>query len=1010
MRWLKVGFGLLVVVTAAGIAAQSIKPPPADLVVHEWGTFLSMSGSDGIALDGMYHEEHALPGFVHARSRDQLHVRSVVLKGETPVIYFYTDRAQKARVEVKFPKGLWTQWYPQAQIVGPQFSQAKSPVGLRDGRIRWCAEIVPATSSAPSPALPLPQTASDALWNYSRDVDAAFVRTTDFTTGVERREYERFLFYRGLGEAPLPLRMTADAGGTLEAEAGAHKGVQRLFVIRVENGKGVYAYRPTLGAGERATGVIPSMENAKPIEEFTRALSDDLAARLVESGLYPKEARAMVNTWRTSYFHTEGVRALFVMPQTWTDAFIPLEVTPRPKSIVRVMVGRIELLSPEREQLAAKAVADLASPDSAVRTQAFAFLREQGRYVEPIVRRVMRTAKDRVLADRCRQLLAADFVTELRAAIHAAADGRRLEDDPIHIRAQLACLLREIGLDDEAKAEGRQVLDALRTRTPRPISDPEVRHELRAQARALEAVGDDKGAADGFAKFIRYASQVQGNKDCRFCHQDAGPRDMAWFKDWWAGEKYAVHTARADGMARAIAQQNAILEKDPSDISARMMLAYLQAANGEPAKAKALWAQIERSDAVAPVASRGGTIRRVSADVPSRGVSQPAFSAAPGSPFSLGPMTGRPAVGDVNGDGKLDIVASCGACCGQRPDPQSGHVTVLLGDGRGGFQSARPHTPIGPTVHKVALGDFDKDGRLDALAIEHDTYGVSVLLGDGRGGFHSAPGSPVLASQGRRPHTHDVAVGDVNGDGRLDAVTTNANDNNISVLLGDGKGGFVPAPGSPVAAGRHPYEGLTLRDLNADGRLDVVVANLKGNAVSVLLGDGKGGFAPAAGSPFRLGPRPGTLAVGDLNGDGRLDIVATHDDDPLVAVLLGDGKGGFAEAPGSPIRLKQTVWGAAIGDLNADGKNDVALGSNQAHGVVVLLGDGRGRLVPAAGSPIPAGKAPGSIALADVNGDRMLDVITGDYEGGTVSVLLGVSKASEATRDRSKRTEATAAN
>src|SRR5262245_10724332 len=91
--------------------------PPSDLIVHEWGTFLAMSGSDGVSLDGLYHEEHALPGFVHARGRDQLRLPRVHLKGETPVIYFYTDRPQQVAVDVRFPQGIWTQWYPQATLV-----------------------------------------------------------------------------------------------------------------------------------------------------------------------------------------------------------------------------------------------------------------------------------------------------------------------------------------------------------------------------------------------------------------------------------------------------------------------------------------------------------------------------------------------------------------------------------------------------------------------------------------------------------------------------------------------------------------------------------------------------------------------------------------------------------------------------------------------------------------------------------------------------------------------------
>ncbi|MEA2629868.1 MAG: hypothetical protein QOE66_87, partial [Chloroflexota bacterium] len=237
MRLGKYGLCSLLAV-AAGVAIAAQTEVPRDLVVHEWGTFLAMSGSDGISLEGMYHEEHALPPFVHARSRDQLRLPSVVLKGETPVIYFYTDRAQKVRVDVRFPEGLWTQWYPQAQVVGPQFAQAATPPELRDGRITWCAEVVPGGVTNPAPAPP--ETAKDALWNFARDVDAAFVRTNDRTKAGAPHESERFLFYRGLGRAPLPLRLTAAGGGTLALDSGERHDVQHIFIVRVEGGRGVY--------------------------------------------------------------------------------------------------------------------------------------------------------------------------------------------------------------------------------------------------------------------------------------------------------------------------------------------------------------------------------------------------------------------------------------------------------------------------------------------------------------------------------------------------------------------------------------------------------------------------------------------------------------------------------------------------------------------------------------------------------------------------------------------------
>src|SRR5262249_51057572 len=156
------------------------------------------------------------------------------------------------------------------------------------------------------------------LWNHAREVDAAYVRTQDRARDAVVPEAERFLFYRGLGRATLPVRFTAARGGTLSSEAGKPHAGSHVFVLRVEGGKGAYACLPSPPAGAAASTVTPGMTDAQPLPEFTRRLCDDLAARLVESGLYPKEARAMVNTWRTSYFQTEGTRALFVLPRSWT--------------------------------------------------------------------------------------------------------------------------------------------------------------------------------------------------------------------------------------------------------------------------------------------------------------------------------------------------------------------------------------------------------------------------------------------------------------------------------------------------------------------------------------------------------------------------------------------------------------------------------------------------------------------------------------------------------------------
>lgn len=469
-----VGALLTVGLAGATITARSVSPEDP-LVVHEWGTFLSMNGSDGVTLDGMYHEEHALPEFVHARSKDQLHLRASDLKGETPVIYFYTQQERQISVRVGFPQGVWTQWYPQAEMVGSSSEQAGTPLAPRNGHITWNAQILPVPEGRKAPTLPV--TASDALWNYARDVDAAYVRTTDRSHG-ERSEYERFLFYRGLGQAKMPLGLSYADGGTLTLPADAGFSLKHLFVLRVEKGKAAYRYLPELKPGDRLIQTLPTLDDARPIAECTAKISDDLVNRLGQSGLFPKEAHAMVNTWKHSYFESDGVRVLYVLPQSWTDKFLPMTLDPKPNVLVRVMVGRTELLTPEREAQARNAVRDLASPEAAKREQAFDWLREQGRYVEPILRQVLRSRPDARTETLCRRLLLTDFATNLRAAARSA-NGTAIVEAPYSIHSQLAVTLRDMGLNAEAKQEADTVLAMLRKEKEPRMNESEARHYLR---------------------------------------------------------------------------------------------------------------------------------------------------------------------------------------------------------------------------------------------------------------------------------------------------------------------------------------------------------------------------------------------------------------------------------------------------------------------------------------------------------------------------------------------------
>jgi hypothetical protein len=560
----------------------------------------------------MYHEEHALPGFVHARSRDQLRLPSIDLKGETPVIYFYTNQRQNVRVGVAFPQGVWTQWYPQAAGLNPELAlDAQRLEHPCDGRICWRAELIPTQANAhkagatSAPAIELPTTSHDQLWNHAREVDAVYVKTDDITSTPPRPEFEKFLFYRGLGEARLPIALCAGDGGTLTVEQDPNlaAGLPHVFVLRVEKGRGAFRYLRGPVPGQSARGVIPSLEECQPMSSFTHAISQALAEKLTESGLYPKEALAMVNTWRTSYFESDGVRALCVLPQSWTDTFIPMWVVPPPRQIVRVMVGRLELLTKEREMLAARAISDLSSRDGARREAAFAFLHEQGRYVEPIVRRVLRTTADEQVRTLCRRLLLTEFVTELRAALRRPTDGARQHTDALVLRAQLARLLREIGLVAAARDEGEELLALLKSQPlapgQAPLSDPEL---LAMRAAAFEATGDDHKAAIMYHRSIELQARKLPYGD---------PAPLYRLCGWWGGRAYARSLAQSGKTKTIVAgleakltqRRTGWLGRDRDDRYWHLVLGFLMDAQGNSAAADSHWGFLAAQ--VKPIAPGG---------------------------------------------------------------------------------------------------------------------------------------------------------------------------------------------------------------------------------------------------------------------------------------------------------------------------------------------------------------------------------------------------------------------
>jgi hypothetical protein len=365
---------------------------------------------------------------------------------------------------------------------------------------------------------------------------------------------------------------------------------------------------------------------------------------------------------------------------------------------------------------------------------------------------------------------------------------------------------------------------------------------------------------------------------------------------------------------------------------------------------------------------------------------QPIFAHAPGSPFAVAGDPGNVVIGDMNKDDKPDLVVTGG---------KSRSISVLPGHGDGRFGAAL-NTPLTApeSPGELVLGDVNSDGNLDLAFVSHNSYAVTLLLGDGTGGLAFAPTSPIMMKDGHHPHTHGLAMGDLNGDSKLDLATVNNADNDISVAFGDGRGNFTRAP-SPFAVGPSPYPSA-LGDVNNDGHPDIVAtATATGpqraqqlpfsRALTLLLNDGRGVFRSSQ-LPLRT-DQPWFVAIGDVNGDHKADLVATHHERSELTVLLGDGRGGFTETSASPFDFGHSVFSIALADTNRDGKLDVIGASGE--GVRVMLGDGRGGFRAAPNSPFLTGGGTWSFAIGDVNGDGKTDVVTASVESGKVSVLLG---------------------
>jgi hypothetical protein len=337
---------VLAVSGAALLMAASIGSlHPEDLTIHEWGTFTSIAGDNGTAIDWEPLDGPSdLPCFVHRFEFGAKALLSGTVRMETPVIYLYGPESNTASVRVSFPKGFITEWYPKANRVATYIGSGMPPRGpdvRQPGKdepdsIEWPA--VKLQRDSDSIDFPLEQPPSHYYAGRRTDSDALLVGD----------EIEKFLFYRGIGRFQPPVAALVAAEDRIVVRNLGRAQIPAAILFRNNDGK--ISYRVS---GPISSEVTLEMPHASANTGILRA---DMETILISQGLFAKEAKAMVATWGDSWFE-EGTRLFYFLPASVVDSILPLEIRPAPRHVARVFVGRMEIFTPAMKRAIRDAIA-----------------------------------------------------------------------------------------------------------------------------------------------------------------------------------------------------------------------------------------------------------------------------------------------------------------------------------------------------------------------------------------------------------------------------------------------------------------------------------------------------------------------------------------------------------------------------------------------------------------------------------------------------------------------------